>query len=143
VQVLTLSSFCSSVRSFGTQCAVQFHMQDVIHCSKGDPMGAFHWVSFCILVICVVPVKAPQTESLSLRMLKFCQYKHKTHKDKQTNHKVLRLSGMMQFLIFKLVSFCCSKSEISTLVRYITKLLRQKVQVAGHWNFVSTNTRHI
>jgi hypothetical protein len=40
VQVLTLSSFCSSVRSFGTQCAVQFHMQDVIHCSKGDPMGS-------------------------------------------------------------------------------------------------------
>jgi hypothetical protein len=42
-----------------------------------------------------------------------------------------------------MVIFCFSKSEISTLVRYLTKPLRQKVHVLGCWNFVSTNTRHI
>jgi hypothetical protein len=43
------------------------------------------------------PYKAPQTEILSIRMLKVCQYQHKTNTDKQKKQKALRLSEIMHF----------------------------------------------
>jgi hypothetical protein len=76
---------------------------------------------------CSVLFKATQTKSLSLRTLKFCQYQHETHKDKQKKLQGAATLRDDAILIFKLVNFCCSKSEIRSLVQYITKLLRQKV----------------
>ncbi len=57
-----------------------------------------------------VTFKAPQTESLSLRTLKFRQYIHKIHTDiwkKPQGTATLRDDAI---LIFILVNFCCSSS---------------------------------
>jgi hypothetical protein len=76
-------------------------------------------------------------------MLKLCQHQHETHKDKQKKPQGAATLRNDAILIFKLVNFCCSKSEIRSLVLYITKPLRQKVQGLGYCNFVSINTSHI
>ena len=62
-------------------------------------ISAFHRVNFA-LWYGAVPYKAPQTESLSLRMLKFCQYQQETHTNKQKKSRALQLSGMMQLQHF-------------------------------------------
>jgi hypothetical protein len=57
-----------------------------------------------------VPYKAPQTESLSLGTLKFCQYQHKTHTDKRIKTQGAATLRGDATLIFILVNFCCPPS---------------------------------
>ncbi len=117
---------------------------------RDDAIIIFKLVNFCFwpkefshFGVGVVPYKAPQTESLRPRTMKICQYQHETHTDKQEKPQGTASLRNDASLIFILVSFCFFKSEISTLVRCITKTLRQEVHVLEHWNFVSTSTRHI
>jgi hypothetical protein len=56
----------------------------------------------------VATLKVPQTESLSLRMLKFGQSLHKTHTDKRKNPQDAATCRHDAILIFKLVNFCFS-----------------------------------
>jgi hypothetical protein len=76
-------------------------------------------------------VRSPQRESLSLRTLKFCQYQHETHTDKQEKPQGAEALRNDAIIILKLVNFCFLKSKTCALVWYFTKLLRQKVQVLG------------
>jgi hypothetical protein len=102
-------------------------------------ISTFHHVNFRTLCS-VVPYKSSQTESSTLRTLKFCQYQHETHIDKQKKPQGAVALRNYASLIFKLVNFCSSTSETRTLVQYLTKPLRQKVLVLG---LFSINTRHI
>jgi hypothetical protein len=74
-------------------------------------------------------LKAPQTESVRLRMLKFRQYLHKIHTDKQKKPQGAAALRDDAILIFKLVNFSFSLSEFLSFseVWYLRKPLRQKV----------------
>jgi hypothetical protein len=92
---------------------------------------------------CAVSFKATQTKSVILRTLKFRQYQHETHKEKKKKPQGAVTLRNDAILIFKLLNFCCSKSENRTLVLSITKPFRQNFQGIGCCNFVSTNTGHL
>jgi hypothetical protein len=80
---------------------------------------------------CAVPVKAPQTESLSLRHGNFVCSNKETQTIKQKKPQGAATLRNDASIIFQLVNFCFSKSEIHTLVQYIKKPLRQKAHVLG------------
>jgi hypothetical protein len=65
---------------------------------------------------CMVPYKAPQTKYLSLRTLKFHQYQHETHSDKQKKKQGTGTLRNDAIIALKLVNFCFLKSEIHTFM---------------------------
>jgi hypothetical protein len=91
--------------------------------------------------------KAPQTDSLSFRMLNFRQYQHKTHTDKQKKPQGAATIMNDAILILKQVNFCFSKSEIRTYRRCCTlqnKASQTEISCLRtlKFYFVFTNTRH-